>query len=63
MLGIFDHSRIFVKDRFTKVFTLYYARSLSRLIHAHYGWCCVYDEMRVGISVINKIPGITGLVK
>ena len=36
-----NHMRIFVKDRFAKVFTHNYVSRLSRLMCVRYGWCCV----------------------
>ena len=55
--GSGNHLRPLVKDRFTKVFTQNYVSTLSRLIRIHYGWCCVCDELSMGVSKVSEETG------
>ena len=57
-----NHMRIFVKDRFAKVFTRNYVSRLSRLMRVRYGWRCVCDEVSSGVSKVSEMSGSVNLL-
>ena len=57
-----NHMRVFVKDRFAKVFSQNYVGRLSRLTCVRYGWRCVCDEVSVGLSKVCEKSGSVNLL-
>ena len=55
--------RILVKDRFALGFTQNYVSRLSRLMRVRNGWCCMCDEVSVGISKVSEKSGNVNLLK
>ena len=44
-----NHMRISTRNKFVRLFTPEHVSRLSRLMRVKYGWCCVCDELSVGV--------------